>query len=111
MRYLVGFQLAVEADPHAHAAWMMRAVAHQALSLKQPNHSRDLIQGALKRADGHACPATQVPLHITRARAALGDKADAARALLAAEDALVRDNEPCPSYSLLMASALGRHGS
>jgi hypothetical protein len=39
---LLGFQLAVEADPHAHAAFMMRAVAHQALSLKQPSHCLDL---------------------------------------------------------------------
>ncbi|WP_019629318.1 hypothetical protein [Actinomadura atramentaria] len=107
--YLLGFQLAVEADPHAHTAWMMRAVAHQALSLKQPNNSRDLIQAALERANGHADGATQALLHITHARAhaALGDKTDAARALLAAEDALARDDEPQPSYSLLMGPAAG----
>lgn len=32
--YQVGYQLACEADPHGHVAWMMRALAHQALSLK-----------------------------------------------------------------------------
>lgn len=34
--YQVGYQLACEADPNGRAAWMMRAPAHQALSLKQP---------------------------------------------------------------------------
>lgn len=107
--YLLGFQLAVEADPHAHAAWMMRAVAHQALSLKQPRHTLDLIQGALQRADGYADGATQALLHITHARAyaALGEKPQAARALLAAEDALSRKGEPQPTYSLLMGPAAG----
>ncbi len=107
--YLLGFQLAVEADPNAHAAWMMRAVAHQALSLHQHQHSRDLIQAALRRAQGHADGATEALLHITHARAhaALGDKPSAARALLAAEDALTRGGDPQPSYSLLMGPAAG----
>ncbi|MGH3939641.1 MAG: hypothetical protein ACRDTG_13625 [Pseudonocardiaceae bacterium] len=80
--YLLGFQLAVEADPHAHAAWMMRAVAHQALSLKQRRHCLDLVQGALERAEGYADGATEALLHITHARAyaALGEKPQAARA-------------------------------
>ena len=107
--YLLGFQLAAEADPHAHAAWMIRAVAHQALSLKQPRHSLDLVQGALERAAGHMDSATEALLHITHARAhaALGEKPRAARALLAAEDALGRDREPQPTYSLLMGPAAG----
>jgi len=107
--YLLGFQLAMEADPHAHAAWMMRAVAHQALSLKQRRHSLDLVQGALERAEGYADGATEALLHITHARAyaALDEKTQAARALLAAEDALGRDNEPQPTYSLLMGPATG----
>lgn len=106
--YLLGFQLAVEADPHAHAAWMMRAVAHQALSLKQ-RHSHDLIQGALERAEDHADGATKALLHITHARAhaALNEKPQAARALLAAEDALGQDGEPQPTYSQLMGPAAG----
>ncbi|MBB5157580.1 hypothetical protein [Saccharopolyspora phatthalungensis] len=107
--YLLGFQLAVEADPHAHAAWMMRAVAHQALSLKQRRHCLDLAQGALERAEGYTDGATQALLHITHARAyaALGEKPQAAHALLAAEDALGRDGEPQPTYSLLMGPAAG----
>ena len=107
--YLLGFQLAMEADPHAHAAWMMRAVAHQALSLKQPRHCLDLVQGALEQARGYADGATEALLHITHARAhaALGEKPLAARALLAAEDALGRDAEPQPAYSALMGPATG----
>ncbi|MEU8246236.1 tetratricopeptide repeat protein [Nonomuraea sp. NPDC048916] len=107
--YLLGFQLAVEADPYAHAAWMMRAVAHQALSLKQPRHTLDLVQGALKRAKDYVDGATEALLHITHARAyaALGEKPPAARALLAAENALGRDGEPQPTYSLLMGPAAG----
>lgn len=87
--YLLGFQLAVEADPHAHAAWMMRAVAQQALSLKQGRRSLDLIEGALDRASGYADGATEALLRITHANAcaALGEKPAAARSLLAAEDA------------------------
>lgn len=42
--YQVGYQLACEADPHGHAAWMMRALAHQSLSLKQPHHCVDLVK-------------------------------------------------------------------
>jgi tetratricopeptide (TPR) repeat protein len=107
--YLLGFQLAVEADPHAHAAWMMRAVAHQALSLKQPRHCLDLVEGGLRCAEGYADGATQALLHITHARAyaALAEKGQAARALLAAENALGRDGEPQPTYSLLMGPAAG----
>lgn len=107
--YLLGFHLAVEADPHAHAAWMMRAVAHQALSLGQPRPSRDLIEAALQRAAGHADGATRALLHITHARAcaATGEKTLAARALLAAEDALHEETPAQPSYSLLMGPAAG----
>ncbi|MEZ0115137.1 tetratricopeptide (TPR) repeat protein [Catenulispora sp. EB89] len=107
--YLLGFRLAVEADPHAHTAWMMRAVAHQALSLKQPHHCLDLVEGALERARGYADGATEALLHITHARAyaALKERALAARALLAAEDALSRDGEPQPVYSVLMGPATG----
>jgi hypothetical protein len=107
--YLTGFQLAVEADPGAHAAWMMRAIAHQALSLKERHHSRDLIEAALLRAEGHCDGATKALLHITHARsnAALGEKTGAARALLAAEDALNSPSDPQPSYSLLMGPAAG----
>src|ERR1022692_4394923 len=62
--YQAGFQLACEADPHAHAGWMMRAIAHQALSLKQPHFCIDLIEGALKRSLGFIDGGTEALLHI-----------------------------------------------
>nr|WP_206324330.1 tetratricopeptide repeat protein [Streptomyces sp. HNM0574] len=107
--YHIGYQLACEADPHAHAAWMMRALAHQALSLKQPHHCVDLVEGALTRGLDHVDGQTEALLHITHARAyaAVGEKPAAARALLSAEDALLRDDVPQPSYSLVSGPAAG----
>ncbi|MEU3985722.1 tetratricopeptide repeat protein [Streptomyces sp. NPDC026672] len=107
--YQVGYQLACEADPHGHAGWMMRVLAHQALSLKQPRHCVDLVEGALARGLGHVDGRTEALLHITHARAyaATGEKPAAARALLAAEDALLRDDGPQPSYSHVSGPAAG----
>ncbi|MGW5331541.1 helix-turn-helix domain-containing protein [Streptomyces bauhiniae] len=107
--YQVGYQLACEADPHGHAAWMMRALAHQALSLKQPHHCVDLVEGALRRGLGHVDGRTEALLHITHARAyaAVHESVPAARALLAAEDALLRDDAPQPSYSRVSGPAAG----
>ncbi|GLF96977.1 tetratricopeptide repeat protein [Streptomyces yaizuensis] len=107
--YQVGYQLACEADPRGHAAWMMRALAHQALSLKQPHHCVDLVEGALTRSLGHVDGRTEALLHITHARAyaAVGESPSAARALLAAEDALLRDSGPQPSYSHVSGPAAG----
>lgn len=107
--YLLGYQLACEADPHGHAAWMMRVLAHQALSLKQPHHCVDLIEASLSRGIGHTDGQTEALLHITHARAyaVVGEPRSAARALLTAEDALTRDNEPQPSFSLVSGPAEG----
>jgi transcriptional regulator with XRE-family HTH domain len=107
--YQVGYQLACEADQRGHASWMMRALAHQALSLKQPHHCVDLVEGALTRGLGHVDGQTEALLHITHARAyaAVGEKPAAARALLAAEDALLRDDGPQPSYSRVSGPAAG----
>ncbi len=107
--YQVGYQLACEADPYGHASWMMRALAHQALSLKQPHHCVDLVEGALGRGIGHVDGQTEALLHITHARAyaAVGEKPSAARALLAAEDALIREDGPQPSFSLVSGPAAG----
>ncbi|OKH95320.1 transcriptional regulator [Streptomyces uncialis] len=107
--YQVGYQLAYEADPHGHAAWMMRSLAHQALKLRQPYHCVDLVEAALRRGLGHVDGQTEALLHITHARAcaAVGENASASRALLAAEDALLREGSPQPSYSLLSGPAAG----
>lgn len=88
--YLAGFQLAAEADPHGHAAWM----------------TRDLAASALARAAGRADGATKALLDVTHARilaALLGERPAAARALLAAEDSLSRDSRPQADCSLLAA--------
>ncbi|MEY9871030.1 tetratricopeptide (TPR) repeat protein [Streptacidiphilus sp. MAP12-33] len=107
--YQVGYQLAVEADPMGHAGWMMRALAHQALSLKQPRHCVDLIENALSRSLGHVDGQTEALLHITHARAfaATSDKPAAARALLAAENALTRTTDEQPTFSLVSGPAAG----
>ncbi|MFJ5779309.1 tetratricopeptide repeat protein [Streptomyces sp. NPDC093094] len=107
--YQVGYQLACEADPHGHAAWMMRALAHQSLSLKQPHHCVDLVESALRTGLGHVDSQTEALLHITHARAyaAVDEHPLAARALLAAEDALLRDDGPQPSYSRVSGPAAG----
>lgn len=107
--YQVGYQLACEADPHGHAAWMMRALAHQALSLKQPHHCVDLAEAALAQGTGRIDGQTEALLHITHARAyaAINERPLAARALLAAEDALLRADGPQPSYSRVSGPAAG----
>ncbi|MGW9137547.1 tetratricopeptide repeat protein [Streptomyces sp. NPDC055681] len=107
--YQVGYQLACEADPHGHAAWMMRALAHQALSLKQPHHCVDLVEGALAIGLGHVDGQTEALLQIAHARAyaAVGENPLAARALLAAEDALLREDGPQPSFSRVSGPAAG----
>lgn len=111
--YRTGFQLAAESDPHGHAAWMTRALAHQALAAGHRRQARDLAAAALTRAVGHADGATEALLHVTRARvlAALGERQAAARALLAAEDALTRDTRPQADYSLLAGPAAGTFAS
>jgi hypothetical protein len=67
---------------------MMRALAHQALSLKQPHHCVDLVEAALRRGLGRVDGQTEALLHITHARAyaATHENPSAARALLAAGD-------------------------
>ena len=111
--YRAGFQLAAEADPHGHAAWMTRALAHQALAAGHRRQARDLAAVALARASGHADGATEALLHVTRARtlAALGEKPAATRALLGAEEALTRDGRPQAGYSLLAGPAAGTFAS
>ena len=111
--YRAGFQLAVEADPHGHAAWMTRALAHQALAAGHRRQARDLAEVALARAAGHADSATMALLHVTRARivAALGERPTAARELLAAEDDLARSDRPQAGYSLLGGPAAGTFAS
>jgi len=75
--------------------------------------ARDLAAAALSSAAGHADGATHALLHVTHARAlaALGERQAAARALLAAEDAIARDGRPQADYSLLAGPAAGTFAS
>lgn len=75
--------------------------------------ARDLAAAALSIAVGHADGATHALLHVTHARAlaALGERQAAARALLAAEDAIARDGRPQAGYSLLAGPAAGTFAS
>ncbi len=111
--YRTGFQFAAEADPHGHAAWMTRALAHQALAAGYRRQARDLATAALARAAGYTDGATLALLHVTNARAlaALGEAPAAARALLAAEEALAQGDKPQAGYSLLAGPAAGTFAS
>ncbi|MFD9684705.1 tetratricopeptide repeat protein [Kitasatospora sp. NPDC059088] len=105
--YLLGYQLACVADFHGHGAWMMRALAHQALNLKQPQHCVDLAEEALRRSAGRIDPQTRALLLITSARAygATRQGEKAAAALLSAEDALARTDDPVADYALAAGPA------
>jgi hypothetical protein len=107
--YQAGFQLACVADPHGHAAWMMRALAHQSLTMGQPAHCADLAEAAISRARGRVDGYTDALLHITlaRARAATGSRRAAGRALILAEAARSRGDGPQPSFSLASGPADG----
>ncbi|MET8298508.1 tetratricopeptide repeat protein [Streptomyces sp. NPDC005180] len=99
--YLLGYQLACEADPDGHAAWLMRAMTHQALDLGHPGSCVELSEEALRRAAGKVDRQTEALLLVTCARAygTSGEGGKAASALLAAEDALSDTREPVPSYA------------
>ncbi|MEU6236800.1 tetratricopeptide repeat protein [Kitasatospora sp. NPDC047058] len=99
--YLLGFQLACEADDAGHGAWMMRALTHQALDLAQPMHCVDMAEAALARARGKVDRRTEALLLVTAARAygATGHRKDAAAALLAAEDAVQAGDDGIPTYA------------
>ncbi|MGI9002729.1 MAG: hypothetical protein ACR2GH_13855 [Pseudonocardia sp.] len=115
--YQVGYQLACEADPHSLAAWMMRAIAHQALDLKQPRHCVDLMEKALDRSVGQMDGRSEAVLHIVHARAcaSVGERTAAAQAILAAENAFTRPDEPRPLFSAVagpvVASTIAFHAA
>ncbi|MFD4370060.1 tetratricopeptide repeat protein [Streptomyces sp. NPDC058486] len=99
--YLLGYQLACEADPYGHAAWMMRAMTHQALDLGHPDACVELAEEALRRASGKVDRRTEALLLVTCARAygTSRESEKAARALLAAEDAVSDLREPVLSFA------------
>ncbi|MFD0279741.1 tetratricopeptide repeat protein [Kitasatospora sp. NPDC127111] len=100
--YMLGYQLATEADYDGHSAWMLRALAHQALNLKKPDLTVDLAEESLRRSAGHVDSQTRALLLITSARAygATKQGTKAAAALRAAEDALSNTGDPVADYAL-----------
>ncbi|MEU8433847.1 tetratricopeptide repeat protein [Streptomyces sp. NPDC029216] len=112
--YGLGYQLACEADPNGHAAWMMRAMTHQALDLDHPGSCVELSEEALRRASGKVDRQTEALLLVTCARAygAGGENGKAASALLAAEDAVLDTQEAVPAYAAAsgpVASTVASH--
>ncbi|MFG2820175.1 tetratricopeptide repeat protein [Kitasatospora sp. NPDC048365] len=99
--YLLGYQLACESDPTGHGAWMMRALAHQALNLNQPAYCVELAEESLRRASGKVDRQTEALLLITSARAygATGQGEKAAQALLAAESAASDTSAPAATFT------------
>ncbi|MGW1990712.1 tetratricopeptide repeat protein [Embleya sp. NPDC001921] len=107
--YLTAYQLAHEADPLGHSAWMLRVLAHQALHLEHADYCLELTDEALRRASGRVGGGMEAVLWVTRARAcaASGRPTEAARALLHAADAVARTDEPTPSYATATGPASG----
>ncbi|GAA1230751.1 hypothetical protein GCM10009665_21430 [Kitasatospora nipponensis] len=99
--YLLGYQLACESEPDGHGAWMMRALTHQALDVRQPAHCIELAEAALSRARGKVDRKTEALLLVTAARAygARGEGEKAASALMSAEDAMLATDDAVPSYA------------
>ncbi|MFJ1706805.1 hypothetical protein [Kitasatospora sp. NPDC088346] len=92
----------------------MRALTHQALDLNQPFHTVELAEAALARARGNVDRGTEALLLVTAARAyGASDRGrDAARALLAAEDALLAGDGIVPGYAAAsgpVASTVASH--
>jgi tetratricopeptide (TPR) repeat protein len=67
--YLHSFQLARESDPHAHAGYELRILAHQAMDLGRREHCVDLAESALDRAVGRVDAETENLFWLTLARA------------------------------------------
>ncbi|MFB6893797.1 tetratricopeptide repeat protein [Kitasatospora sp. NPDC056327] len=99
--YLLAHQFACESDPAGHAAWAMRALAHQALDLGHTRGCVDLAEAALARARGKTDRRTEALLLVTAARAhgATGNGPRAAELILAAEDALLATDDSIPTYA------------
>lgn len=99
--YQAGLQLACEADPYGHAAWLLRAMTHQALDLGHSDSCVQLSEEALRRAARKVDRRTEALLLVTCARAygSTGRRVQAAVALRKAEDALHDSRDPVPAYA------------
>ncbi|GIG00256.1 Tat pathway signal protein [Catellatospora citrea] len=109
--YLHSYQLASEADPHAHAAYGLRILAHQAMDLGLREHCVDLADAALDRVKGRVDPDTESLFWLTaaRAHAADGSSQEARSALSTAERLLDRSlGDAAPEWASLGGPAEAR---
>jgi hypothetical protein len=106
--YACSLQLATESDPRAHAAWVLRILAHQALDLGRPQRCAALATRAWDLVAGRIDPATESLFAITaaRAHAAGGQHRPAVRAVHAAEDLIGRaGDDPAPHWATVTGPA------
>jgi hypothetical protein len=88
--YLHAFALASESDPEAHAGYVLRILAHQAMDLGQQEHCVDLAEAALARTQGRVDADTESLFRLTLARAhAVDGSALASRAALRSAEKLI----------------------
>ncbi|MEV0460310.1 Tat pathway signal protein [Catellatospora methionotrophica] len=109
--YLHSYQLASEADPHAHAAYGLRILAHQAIDLGLREHCVDLADAALDRVKGRVDPDTESLFWLTaaRANAADGKRHEARSALSTAERLFDRSRgDAAPEWASLGGPAEAR---
>ncbi len=109
--YLHSFQLAGESDPGAHAGYVMRILAHQALDLGRREYCVELASAALDRVNGHVDAATESLFWLTlaRAKAVSGERRPALTALGRAETLLDTGlNDEPPRWASLGGPAEAR---
>lgn len=102
--YSHSLQLAHETADPAHAGWVLRILAHQALDLNQTSGAVDLAENAWQVARGRVSPATEALYAVTaaRAHAAAGNKKAAVRAIHQAENGITDSHlSEVPSWAAL----------
>ncbi|WP_344973026.1 tetratricopeptide repeat protein [Salinactinospora qingdaonensis] len=109
--YLHAFRLAEEADPQAHAGYVLRILAHQAFDNGYHDHCVDLAEAALSRVRGYVDAETESLFWLTLARAQAfeGDRRTSLDAICHAEALMnaARDDEP-PRWASLGGPAEAR---
>lgn len=106
--YSHALQLAHETADPAHAGWVLRILAHQALDLGQAPAAVDLAENAWKMARGRVSPSAEALYAVTAARAHAvdGNKKAASRATRQAEDGVAASQlDDVPSWAALAGNA------
>lgn len=109
--FLAAFDLAAEADPHGHAGYILRILAHQAMDLDKPTHCVPLAEEAQRRLGSRAGADTRALFAATvaRAHATLGNRTQALAAVRTTEQLLDHaDGEPQPRWAGLWGPAVAQ---